>query len=213
MSERRQGQRFGLLMDELDVVGFSEWLFCPGMLFQAAGKWWKDKGARERRHEGLDLLLYRDREGVIRRIDETFKIPVLADGEVAGIIGDFLGKTIIVEHPSPDDASEKILSLYGHTAPGDGIHPGVALKKGDIIASVSGPGRSSFAMTPHLHVTIARTRQSIVYARLNWAVIGGSDILILLDPLDFLDCPYRIVGDDHPDCSAYLQREGPPFKQ
>jgi hypothetical protein len=191
---------FGFSVAENSLPGFREWLFCPGMLFQAADKWWGKRGIRERRHEGLDLLLYLDQEENVRHIDETFEIPLLADGKVVAIIKDFLGESIIVEHPSDEGDSGKILSMYGHTSPHDSAYPGVVLKKGGIIASVAGPGRSSSSMTPHLHLTIARARTAIAYDQLNWSVIGASDMLLLLDPLEFIGAPYRIAGDDHPAC-------------
>jgi len=55
-------QKLVFTIDEIALSEFREWLFSPGMLFQAAGKWWGNKGLRDRRHEGLDLLLYKDGE-------------------------------------------------------------------------------------------------------------------------------------------------------
>ncbi|MBW6487209.1 MAG: hypothetical protein K0B01_13775 [Syntrophobacterales bacterium] len=66
------------------------------------------------------------------------------------------------------------------------------------MASVAGPNRSSIAMKPHLHITVARTNMAICYERLNWEIIGASDMLTLLDPLIFIGSPYRILGDDDP---------------
>ncbi|MCK9365201.1 MAG: M23 family metallopeptidase [Syntrophales bacterium] len=198
MTDQNSMQKLVFTIDEIALPEFKEWLFCPGMLFQAAGKWWGNKGLRDRRHEGLDLLLYKDGEERIRHIDKSFKIRVMSDGVVVGIIPDFLGKSIIVEHPSLIDNSYNILTIYGHTAPCDNIHVGLALQGGDIIASVAGPNRSSTAMKPHLHITVARTNMAICYERLNWEIIGTSEMLTLLDPLMFIGSPYRILGDDDP---------------
>lgn len=203
MIAQNSRQKRVLGFDELAVPGFREWLFCAGMLFQAADKWWGNKGPRDRRHEGLDLLLYRDRAGIIRKIDNSFKFSVMSDGVVVGIIRDFLGKSIIVEHASLLDDSDNVLTIYGHTEPCENIHPGLKVKSGDFIASVAGRfDRSSTAMIPHLHISVARTNAAICYDRLNWDIIGSSEMIELLDPLNFIGCPYRILGDDDSSCRS-----------
>ncbi|MBW1780941.1 MAG: hypothetical protein JRL30_09405, partial [Deltaproteobacteria bacterium] len=82
----------------LNEPGFKEWIFHPGMLFHATGKWWGDKALRHRPHEGLDLLLYRDQQDKIVSLDKKTRIPVMFDGVVVSIIHDFLGRSVIVEH-------------------------------------------------------------------------------------------------------------------
>jgi murein DD-endopeptidase MepM/ murein hydrolase activator NlpD len=185
---------------QLDLPGVMEWLFCPGMLFRAAGKWWGDRGPRDRPHEGLDLLLYKDQQDRVRHVNETVRIPVMRDGVIVGIINDFIGKSVIVEHRLPDRDRGRVLTIYGHTRPLNGLHPGMAVRQGDTIATVAGPGRSAFPMAPHLHVSIAWAPEPISYDRLNWDTIGASDMLTLLDPLKLIDWRYRISGDDDPAC-------------
>jgi len=180
--------------------GFREWIFCPGMLFQSTGKWWGKRGQRSRPHEGIDLLLYLNHEGNILHIDETFPIPMLADGRVVGVMPDFLGESIIVEHPSFEGKTENILTMYGHTHPLEYVQPGVAMKKGDIVATVAGRGRTTFTMSPHLHITMVKVLSPVSYEELNWDVIGSSEALALLDPLDFINSPFRIVRTDSPAC-------------
>ena len=206
MADQNSKQRFAFPIDDSSVAGFREWLFCPGMLFQAAGKWWGDRGLRPRPHEGLDLLFYRDSENNLRQIDESLEIPVMADGVVVSVIRDFLGKSIIVEHPSLSDKPGNILTFYAHATPRDNIHAGLALRRGDIIASVAGPGRTATAMTPHLHISVARTRLPIAYDELNWDIIGATEMLTLLDPLQFIDFPYRIAGADDLACRSLPRR-------
>jgi len=90
------GESFGL-----DFPEVKEWLFCPGMVFQATGKWWGDKtGSRPRPHEGLDLLIYRDFQGAIRCLDESTPLPVIYDGVVVGRIPDFLGTGTLFDNTS-----------------------------------------------------------------------------------------------------------------
>jgi len=114
--------------------GFQEWVFCPGMLFQSTGKWWGKRGERNRPHEGLDLLLYRNDEGSIRHIDASFLVPMLADGRIVGMMDDFLGQSIIVEHPSLKGNPENILTMYGHTHPLKHVQPGITMRKGNYSA-------------------------------------------------------------------------------
>ena len=68
------------------------------MLFNSTDKWWGDQGKRDKPHEGLDLCLYKDREDKILRLGENAKVPVIYDGIVVGIVDDFLGKSVIIEH-------------------------------------------------------------------------------------------------------------------
>ena len=184
----------------LDLPGVEEWLFCPGMLFQATSKWWEDRGRRRRPHEGLDLLLYRDQHGRVLHLNETTRIPVMSDGVVVGIIHDLLGKSVIVEHPVPDKDNERSYTIYGHTRPQNGIRAGTAVSRGDAIATVASPGRSAFPMAPHLHISIAWAPEPISHDRLNWDTIGASEMLTLLDPLSLIDWRYRILGSDDPAC-------------
>ena len=181
-----------------DAPGLKEWIFCPGMLFQAMNKWWGDRGRRDRPHEGLDLLLYKDQKDRILRLDEETGIPVMGDGIVVGIIKDFLGRSIIVEHLS--SGADRIYTIYGHTRPHRRIHAGTTVRQGDILATVAGPGRSAFPMAPHVHISIARPFRPIPYERLNWDTMGASDTLGLLDPLQVMDRPYRILEGGDPVC-------------
>lgn len=202
MIRKPGGQGFFKGMWGLDLPGVKEWLFCPGMLFQAKGKWWGDRGPRRRPHEGLDLLLYRDQEGRVFCLNETTQIPAMSDGVVVGIIHDFLGKSVIVEHPLPDRNAGRLYSIYGHTRPTTAIGTGTAVSRGDIIATVASPGRPSLPMAPHLHISMAWSPQAIACDRLNWDTLGVADTLTLLDPLSAVACPYRILGNNDPACGA-----------
>jgi len=187
-------------MYKLDLPDVQEWLFCAGMLFGAKGKWWGDRGPRDRSHEGLDLLLYKDRQARVRRIKETTRIPVMHDGVIVGIINDFLGKSIIVEHRLMERG--RGLTIYGHTRPLKGIHPGMAVRQGAVIATVAGSGRSAFPMAPHLHLSIAWVPEPISYDQLNWESIATSKMLTLLDPLGLIGCHYQVLRSDEPACRA-----------
>jgi hypothetical protein len=191
-----------ILENGLDAPGLKEWVFYPGMLFNAAGKWWGDKGLRHRPHEGLDLLLYKDRQDRIVRLDEKSRIPVMFDGVVVSIINDFLGRSVIVEHVLPNRMPGRLCTIYGHTRPLKGLHVGRGVKQGEIIATLADPGPSAFPMAPHLHISVGWTSRPISYERLNWDTIGDSGTLTLLDPLDSIDWEYRISDDADPACPA-----------
>ena len=126
----------------MDEHGFKEWIFSPGMLFNASDKWWGDQGKRDKPHEGLDLCLYKDRRGRMRRLDEKTKIPVIYDGIVVGIVNDFLGKSVIIEHGLTDSDNNRFCTIYGHLNPHKGLHVGRIVKEGDII-----PGNAHFDTT------------------------------------------------------------------
>jgi len=126
----------------------------------------------------------------------------MSDGVVVGIIHDFLGKSIIVEHPVPDEDNERSYTIYGHTRPQNGICAGTAVSRGDIIATVALPGRSAFPMAPHLHISIAWAPTPFSCDHFNWDAIAASEMLTLLDPLRLIDWHYRILGSDDPACQG-----------
>lgn len=168
--------------------GFKEWIFCPGMLFNAMDKWWGAKGRRSRPHEGLDLCMYRNMQGGIVRLDETILIPAIFDGKVVKIIDDFLGKSVIIEHTSPDHRA--FCSVFGHTRPVSGIKEGRKLKEGDIVATIAHKGRAGTGVLPHLHVTIGLTSEKTSYDLMEWENIADPDMLTLIDPLQVIGGNY-----------------------
>ena len=187
----------------LDEPGLKEWIFCPGMLFHALCKWWGDKGPRNTPHEGLDMFLYRDRQGRIVRLDEKTRIPVMFDGVVVGIINDFLGSSVVVEHAFPDSDTERVCTIYGHTNPLKDIHIGRGVKQGDIMGTLANPGQSGFNLMPHLHISVGWASKPISYDRLNWDTIGTSGTLTLLDPLDIINWQYQVLDETDSICRDF----------
>jgi murein DD-endopeptidase MepM/ murein hydrolase activator NlpD len=182
----------------LDGGGFKEWIFCPGMLFNAPDKWWGDQGKRDRPHEGLDLCFYRDRRDRVLRVDTKTRIPVMYGGEVIGIVNDFLGKSVIIEHGFTHSDDRRLCTIYGHTNPHEGLHVGRIVKEGEIIATLADSGKSEANMFPHLHISLGWTSKSISYDQLDWKTIGAQNMLTLLDPLDVMDWPYQVLEDVSP---------------
>ncbi len=182
----------------LETAGFDEWIFLPGMMFRAQDKWWGDRGKREMAHEGIDLCLYKDRQDRIHRLKKNAKIPAMYSGKIVGILDDFLGKSVIIEHAFPQKNDIRFCTIFGHTEPHDGMHAGRIVKEGDIIATIADTRRSKSSITPHLHLSIAWTSGSIPFEKLDWESIGASKALTLFDPLQIMDEHYSVVERDLP---------------
>ena len=175
---------------------FDEWLFLPGMLFQAPDKWWGNRSKRDHPHEGLDLGLYRDRQGNIRQLDEATQIPAMYGGMVVKVLDDFLGQSVIMEHVLPENETRKVITIYGHTIPHANLKAGRSFKQGDIIATLANRKKSKIDIDPHLHISTAWTLRPGSYENLNWNTIGASDTLTLFDPLEVMDLPHSILDGD-----------------
>ncbi|OGP76804.1 MAG: hypothetical protein A2V86_15095 [Deltaproteobacteria bacterium RBG_16_49_23] len=171
----------------LDEPGFQEWIFYPGMLFNAMDKWWGNQGKRERPHEGLDLCLYRDREDRILRLDEKTKIPALYDGVVVRVVDDFIGKSVIVEHRLPGSDNSRFCTIYGHTNLPRGLHVDRIVKAGDILATLARPNKSQSNIPPHLHISLGWIFNEISYENLDW------DTMDTLKPLKWVD-PLQVIS-------------------
>jgi hypothetical protein len=73
------------------------------------------------------------------------------------------------------------------------VRRGEAFTKGDVIATIAGAGNRKASIPPHLHISIAWIPKSIPYERLNWETISAAGNVILLDPLQIMDCKYTVV--------------------
>jgi murein DD-endopeptidase MepM/ murein hydrolase activator NlpD len=191
-----------MLIEEngLDQSGFESWIFCPGMLFSSPLKWWGDHGRRDFPHEGIDLCLYRDRNGCTLRLDEKSRIPVMHDGVVKAIFTDYLGKAVIIEHEPPESRNGRFLSVYAHTEPRTGVQIGVMVKEGDIIANVADTSRSKAKIIPHLHFSLGLPSPSLSYDPFVWNIMRNPDLITLLDPLEVIDWPYQLLDPDDLYC-------------
>jgi hypothetical protein len=186
----------------LDLSGFEGWVFWESMLFKSSRKWWGDRGERDRRHEGLDLVLYQDRSGRILRLELKTRIPAMYDGVVAGIIDDFLGKSVIVAHQFPN-CDQMLLSIYGHTSPGAGLKTGETLKEGEIIGTLAGPGKSKAAVRPHLHVSLGWVSSIHACRDLDWGKMNDPTVITMLDPLSVLDGRHQVLPPDDEKVPPY----------
>ena len=191
---------FFIQKNSLDTAGFQGWAFCPGMLFNSGETWWGDRGKRDRPHEGLDLCLYRDREGRVCSLDQETKIPVAYDGIVVRVINDFLGMSMIVEHHLPGMEQGAFCSIYGHMMLNENIMIGKPIKEGEIIGNLADTSKSKAGILPHLHITLGWASKKILYDGLTWRKIGAGNDLKLLDPLQVLDWDYQELESNLRPC-------------
>jgi hypothetical protein len=174
----------------LHEKGFAGWVFLPGMLFWGKNKWWGDESRRVTPHEGLDFSLYEDREGGLFRLGAGSRVPVMYDGIVVGIVDDFLGKTIIMEHRFPQAPALALVTVYSHTKPARGLRPGRAFRAGEVMATIASRGASNKAIDPHLHVSLGQPSGAVALGSLNWQnMLQG---LVMLDPIEVVDGPSRV---------------------
>lgn len=173
---------------------FNAWVFQPGMLFGSPDKWWGDFGRRDFPHEGLDFALYQDDAGKIRSLDHGTRIPAMSAGVVRSIFSDYLGQAIVVEQADVEEEGSRRISIYAHTVPLTGVHPGTIIDEGDVIATIADTSRSKATIRPHLHYTLGQLGGAVVYEQFVWNCMRDPQQVDLLDPLILLDCPYRIIA-------------------
>ncbi len=177
--------------NNLNKLGFKEWIFYPGMLFNHLHKWWTDRGIRHKPHEGIDLCFYRDENGQVHNLSEETHIPVMYNGEIVHIGNDLLGKSLYVNHNIYNNNGNKLYTIYGHASPYYGIDIGKILNEGDVIATIA-PIRKKTKIFPHLHISTAWLPESFPYEKLDWETINDCNTIILCDPLEFINCNYKI---------------------
>jgi hypothetical protein len=170
----------------LDEPGFQEWIFYPGMLFNAMDKWWGNQGKRERPHEGLDLYLYKDRKDKILHLDDKTKTPVMYDGVVVRVMDDFIGKSVVVEHRLLDNDYRRCCTIYGHTRLPRGLNVGRIVKAGESLATLARPNKSQNNIPPHLHISLGLLSKKITYETLDWKTMSTLKLLKWVDPLQVI---------------------------
>jgi hypothetical protein len=184
-----------LLYNNLDSLGFKEWIFHPAMLFGSLYKWWDDLGKRQGPHEGLDLCLYRTKEGNINYLPGGTKIPVIFEGQVVKVSADFLGESIFVSHGAYASNGNRLYTIYGHIKPGNHICPGMRLSEGDFIGVITDTRNSGVVIPNHLHVSVAWIPDTMHVPDLGWQTINDPTKVVLLDPLSVIECPYLIMSE------------------
>jgi murein DD-endopeptidase MepM/ murein hydrolase activator NlpD len=171
------------------MAGFKNWVFHPGMLFQALQKWWGDQGRRAAPHEGLDLCTFEDVDGRVKTVDQYIQIPAPFAGQIVKIDRDFLGKSIYLSHAIFAAGGRQLLSAFGHTVPRDFLQTGQQVAEGEVIATISGfPGKKT-NLRPHVHLTFAWVPVDCSAGQLTWKNLGNDPGITLIDPLTVLSLP------------------------
>ena len=180
--------------NELALQRFNTWVFDPGMLFGSPDKWWGDFGRRDFPHEGLDFALYCDDVGRIRSLGQGTRVPAMFAGVVRSVFSDYLGQAIVVEHAEVGKSGARRISIYAHTVPLTGVHPGIIIEEGDVIATIADTSRSKAAIEPHLHYTLGQQTGTVVDEQFVWNCMRDPKRIQLLDPLILIDRPHRILA-------------------
>lgn len=183
-----------LLANNLHSPGFEQWVFHPAMLFGSLYKWWGDLGRRERPHEGLDMFLYRTKDGSIHPVTAGMKIPAAFEGQVEKVIRDFLAESVFVSHQAHDSKESRLYTMYAHIRPGNGIAAGKKLGEGDIIGVIADTTNSAVVIPPHLHLSVAWVPLAMPASELRWQTMTQVAGLVFLDPLRIIKCPYSITS-------------------
>jgi hypothetical protein len=130
--------------------GFESWIFRPGMLFGDPVEWWGECNRRRTVHEGIDFA-----EGLHpiegkRAVSEGTPVRSIAEGEVAAIVDDFIGKTVITRHSAIKQANGDVFYTFLSHLQLEfaGLGP---IAKGHILGRIGKP--ASARVSPHLHLT------------------------------------------------------------
>jgi len=170
----------------LSESGFRKWVFEPPMLFQSTDMWWGDRGKRYRPHEGLDFCKFQNGRNRVVHLDGKTMIPAMYDGVVIGIVHDFLGRSIVLEHGFQNRPRDRFCSVYAHIRPQYNTYIGAEIQKGTVIATVEDSFQSKTDISPHLHISLGWISCSIPNKRLVWPDLGSAEVMTLLNPLDFI---------------------------
>ena len=165
------------------MADFQEWLFHPGMLFHAPGKWWGDEGPRYTPHEGLDLYSFLDAKGARHTVNQHTRIPAAFAGVIVKIDPDFLGKSIYLSHEIFSAGGRQLISIYGHTVPRESLQAGEKVAAGEIIGRISGFPDRKTSLAPHLHITFAWAPVPVCLDHLDWRNLANNAEITLVDPL------------------------------
>ena len=185
-----------LLQNDLNRDQCGEFLFLKGMMFREREKWWESGGTRPAPHEGIDILYYADESGNVRSFNPGTRIPAAGNGIVAAVINDLLGKTIFLRH-EVYRGDRGLYSAYAHIQPREKIGQGMTVRAGEVIAEINPLEEGKIAISPHLHLTLAWIPHRLFPGKISWDIMGTGEGIALLDPLEYLGLPYRIIEDIH----------------
>jgi len=94
---------------------------------------------------------------------------------------DYIGKSVMVEHRLPGSDHLRFCTIYGHTNLTRGLHVGMIVTAGDILANLARPQKSPRNIPSHLHISLGWTFNKIFYEHINWETMGTSNALKWVD--------------------------------
>ncbi len=165
------------------------------MLFEAHKKWWGDFGPRKTRHEGLDLVLYEDKNGGLQTLSSGTRVSAMYDGTVKLILQDFIGFSIFVAHQERSPEGWLLYSVYGHLKPNPNLQIGMRVQKEEVLGTIAKPRQES-SLLAHLHLTLAWLNPALNTEELSWKALSSKQNAVLLDPLSLTPQSTYIVLDE-----------------
>jgi murein DD-endopeptidase MepM/ murein hydrolase activator NlpD len=138
--------------------GFEYWIFQSGMLLGDCAEWWGDGCRRRTEHEGIDFARgFRAGAGSLG-IEDGVPVRAIANGEVAAILDDFIGNTVVMRYSAMERSNGDVFYTFlSHIQPLVAKQDRVA--KGQIVGRI---GKSTSTIAPlHLHLTGAWIPNSI----------------------------------------------------
>ncbi len=126
-------------------------------------------------------------------LGEGSVVPAIYNGEVTRIVDDFLGQSLFLRHGVFDEKGAELYTFYGHTELADKVCRGAEVMEGEPIGSIVRPPRPG--IPSHVHISLGWVQPSIDPDTLDWEVIGPGDSVTLIDPLEAINCTYRVL--DH----------------
>ena len=160
-----------------------EWVFYPGMLLDSKSKWWGDFKTRHAAHEGIDICFFRTFDKTIRCLKPGAVVPAWSTGTVINLCEDFLGHTLVVEPENTAGGPTRMLEVFSHLAPCEGITPGTRVSAGRIIARTFDTRTKGLPLLPHLHVSCIEVASHIPFEALNWSLFPLREKVNVINPV------------------------------
>ncbi|HKL00011.1 MAG TPA: hypothetical protein VJ943_07140 [Desulfotignum sp.] len=160
-----------------------EWVFYPGMLPDSSRKWWGDWQTRPAAHEGIDICFFRTPDKTIQQLAPGALVPAWSPGTVVNLCEDFLGHSLVVVPDHTTGGSTRVLEVFSHLAPCDGITPGTRVTAGRIIARTFDTRTTGSPLLSHLHVSCLEVESHIPFAALNWSLFPQREKVHVINPV------------------------------
>jgi murein DD-endopeptidase MepM/ murein hydrolase activator NlpD len=179
-------------LNGLEEKGFAYWVLHPGMLFGSSLKWWKPGGPRPSPHEGLDLCLYATGQGSTAFLTAGVTVPAPVAGTVLGVIGDFLGSSVVIQ------ARDGLVFILAHLHVFAGIQSEAQVQAGEPVGGIADPNVRPAHLLPHVHLSVGHPDPDFDPGLLSWPDINRRRGLRLFDPLQVLDLSPHILSGPSP---------------